>query len=60
MRHFLKQVKAKSGKPEIDQNTRVISKLRLQVGKTKETLSASKESAFTLQNLEGDFDFSGM
>jgi molecular chaperone DnaK (HSP70) len=59
VQHFLKQAQEKSGNPEIGQNPRVLAKLRIQVGKTKETLSASKEASFTLQNLDGDFDFSG-
>lgn len=59
VQHFMKQVKEKSGKPEIDKNLRVVSKVRIQMGKTKETLSASKDASFTLQYLDTDFDFSG-
>jgi molecular chaperone DnaK (HSP70) len=67
LQHFLKQVKEKSGESadvseenSIVNNPKVLSKLRIQLGKVKETLSASKDASFTIQNLLGDFDFSGI
>eukprot|EP01126_Amoeba_proteus_P001895 TRINITY_DN10588_c0_g1_i7.p1 TRINITY_DN10588_c0_g1~~TRINITY_DN10588_c0_g1_i7.p1 ORF type:complete len:888 (-),score=230.68 TRINITY_DN10588_c0_g1_i7:145-2808(-) len=54
--YWIKSLRTKIS--DIDTKPRVWSKLWTQMRKTREVLSANKETSFLIPNLDGDFDFS--
>lgn len=56
--HFVEELRSKI--PDIDEKPRIRAKLRAQLRKARETLSANKEAFVTIPNLDGDFDFESM